>query len=215
MFCTLPRATRGLRPLLAAAGLCLASGAATAADFTVSGLFTQDDQISWLSLTVDTAGTVSVTSLGYAGGTDTQGNLQLAGGFDTMLFLYNSAGTLIAQSDDGVNAATDPTTGLAADAGFSINLAVGQYTLALTQYDNFALGDLAAGFSQAGAGNFTPQMSPTCTANSFCDWSGAGRTGQWVLDITGVSAVPEPGSLLLMLAGVAGLSVLRRRTSAA
>ena len=197
--------------LAAALALAGASLAANAASFTLSGNITRDDQITFLNLVLDTAGTVLVTSLGYAGGIDTLGQMQARGGFDSMLFLYNSSGTLVAQSDDGVGVPADPTTGLAADAAFSIALAAGSYTLALTQYDNFALGNLSAGFSQAGAGNFTPSMSPTCTATSFCDWSGASRNGHWVLAITGVSAVPEPSGLGLMLAGLAGAAWLRRR----
>ena len=209
------RATTCWSPLLAAASLCGMLGTAQAADFTVSGNFTQDDQITWFNLRMDTAGPVSVTSLGYAGGTDTRGHVQAGGGFDSLLFLYDAAGTLLAQSDDGINAATDPNTGLSSDAGFSSNLAAGSYKLALTQYDNFAMGDLAAGFERAGAGNFTPDLSPSCTAASFCDWTGAARTGHWVLAITGVSAVPEPASLLLMLGGVAALAGMRRRQTRA
>jgi len=205
------RTTTRCRQLLAAASMCAALGTANAANFTLSGDLTQDDQITWITLSLTTAGPVSVTSLGYGGGTDTLGHLRPGGGFDSMLFLYSATGTLLAQSDDAINAAIDPGTGLASDAGFATNLAVGTYKLALTQYDNFALGNLAAGFSQAGAGNFTPTLSPSCTASSFCDWSGAGRTGHWVLAITGVSAVPEPASLLLMLGGLAALGGLAGR----
>ncbi len=186
-------------------------GVAQAASFTLSGNFVQDDNIAWIPLQLDTADLVNVLSIGYAGGTDTLSQAWAAGGFDTMAFLYDANGVLIAQSDDGVNALIDPVTGLAADAGFSIQLQPGTYQLALTQYDNFALGDLADGFSQAGSGNFTPTLSPNCTANAFCDWSGAARSSQWVLTIDGVSAVPEPGSLLLMAVGVVGLLGLRRR----
>lgn len=211
----LTRLARGpLARWLGAVALCTSLGAAQAASFTLTGSFTQDDQVALFTLTLDSADTLNVRSLGYAGGTDTNGVQRLAGGFDTMAFLYNAGGTLIAQSDDGVGVATDPVTGLAADAAFSIALPAGQYTLALTQYDNFALGALSAGFSQAGTGNFTPGMSPTCTASSFCDWSGASRTGQWALAITGVSAVPEPGSFALMLGGAIGLLALRRRRAA-
>jgi hypothetical protein len=151
---------------------------------------------------------------------DTDGVTRAAGGFDTMAFLFNAAGVLVAQSDDGVGVTVDPVTGLGADSAFSLSLAAGQYTLALTQYDNVPLGNLSAGFDRAGSGNFTPSISPTCTACAFCDWSGAARSNQWVLTfsgstVSGVSPVPEPTSALLLLAGSAALLGLRRRPRAA
>lgn len=199
--------------LLMIGSLTAALGAAQAESFTLSGNFGQDDQVLLLSLRLDTAGTFSATSLGYAGGLDTNGVLHAAGGFDTMLFLYNAAGVLIAQSDDGVSVPTDPSTGLSADAAFSISLPAGQYTLALTQYDNFALGDFSSGFSAAGTGNFTPALSGTCSASAFCDWTGDARSSSWTLAMTGVSAVPEPSAMALLLAGGAGLLAWRRRSA--
>ncbi len=214
--------TLGIRPWLvraaASAVLLAAVQGALAAQVSLNGNFKADDNVQFFNLTLASAGSLSVTSLGYGGGTALNGRVVAAGGFDTLLFLYGSDGTLLGQSDDGMDALVDPSTGLAADAGFTTGLlAAGVYKLALTQYDNFALGNLADGFSQAGAGNFTPGMTG-CTAASFCDWSGAARSSAWALDISGdtlSSVVPEPGSLLLALsaAGIAGATV-RRRTKA-
>ncbi len=196
----------GAAPVLAL-GL---AGAAHADAYGLSGSITQDDQISFFTLTVPTASTVSVTSIGYAGGLAAGGGTVAAGGFDSMLFLYSSLGVLVAQSDDGIGVPTDPATGLAADAAFSLLLPAGSYTLALTQYDNFALGNLAAGFAEAGQGNFTPALSGGCNATQFCDWSGAARTGNWALNVN-ISAVPEPAGTALLLAGLAAVALLRRR----
>jgi hypothetical protein len=102
----------------------------------------------------------------------------------------------------------DSATGLGSDAAFSLALGGGTYTLALTQYDNFALGDLSAGFSRAGSGNFTPSLSGTCTATAFCDSVGAARTGHWAVNVT---AIPEPSTVALMLGGLAAMTGLRRR----
>jgi hypothetical protein len=126
------------------------------------------------------------------------------------LAFYNSAGTLLAAKARRAASAfrTEPTTGLASDAAFSILLGGGAYTLALTQYDNFALGDLSAGFSRAGSGNFTPTLTGTCNATAFCDSVGAARTAHWAIN---VSAVPEPSTVALMLAGLAAATGLHRR----
>ena len=194
--------------LLLVAGLALASQAAGAVTFTSSGNFARDDQVAFIPISLDGTNLLSVTSIGYAGGIDANGAAVPRGGFDTMLFLYNSAGTLLAQSDDGIGVPTDPTTGLASDAAFSILLGGGAYTLALTQYDNFALGDLSAGFSRAGSGNFTPSLTGTCSAIAFCDSVGAARTAHWAIN---VSAVPEPSTVALMLGGLATMTGLRRR----
>ena len=193
--------------LLLVTGLALGSHAAGAVTFTSSGNLTRDDQVVFVPITLDGIRLLNVTSIGYAGGIDASGAAVPRGGFDTMLFLYNSAGTLLAQSDDGIGVPTDPTTGLASDAAFSIGLGAGAYTLAVTQYDNFALGDLSAGFSRAGSGNFTPALTG-CSATAFCDTSGAARTAHYAIN---VSAVPEPSTVALMLAGLAAMTGLHRR----
>lgn len=205
-----------LRKMALACALAAAAGFAQADNYTLSGTFARDDNLGLWAITMPASGTFSVRSLGYAGGVDTDGVTQPAGGFDTMAFLFNAAGVLVAQSDDGVGVATDPVTGLASDAAFSLTLAAGTYTLALTQYDNVPVGALPAGFSRDGAGNFTPSISVGCAAPAFCDSSGAARSGAWVLTLSGptaVTPVPEPAAWALMLAGCAGLVAWRRRSA--
>jgi len=207
--------TNRLSRLLLGLGLALGTHAAQADAITEVGFFSRDDDVRLLGLSVTTPGLVSATSIGYAGGTTVGGTTIPRGGFDTALFLYSSAGVLLAQSDDGIGVPTDPTTGLASDAALSITLAAGGYILALTQFDNFALGMLSAGFSRSGDGNFTPSLSGVCPAPSFCDSSGDARTSNWAVNITGVDAtpgvqpIPEPASAALVLVGLAAM--LRRR----
>jgi len=198
--------------LLFATGLALTSHA-SAAPVTISGNFAQDDQVAFIPITLTAANVLSVTSIGYAGGVDVNGVIVPRGGFDTMLFLYSTVGTLLAQSDDGLGVPTDPITHLAADAAFSILLGAGSYTLALTEYDNFALGNLSAGFARAGNGNFTPGLSGTCSATAFCDWSGDARTSHWAINVSGASqmAVPEPTTLLLAASAIALLGLSRKK----
>jgi hypothetical protein len=192
---------------LTALALCICTVTAShAGPVALGGTFLQDDQVQFIPLTLS-GGKLSVISLGYAGGTRANGQLVGAGGFDTMLFLFNSAGALVAQSDDGVNAPVDPLTGLGSDAAFTLTPAAGLYTLALTQYDNFALGNLSDGFSEAGQGNFTPGLSGNCRATKFCDSLGFARTGNWALDII---EIPEPSALALVVAALGIMTALRR-----
>ena len=93
---------------------------------------------------------VDIRSYGYAGGTTSTGTVVPRGGFDTILTLFSASGVFIDDNDDGAGAAVDPTTGQAADARITANLAAGSYILALTQYDNFSIGNLADGFGETG-----------------------------------------------------------------
>ncbi|MBV9223639.1 MAG: DVUA0089 family protein, partial [Acidobacteriaceae bacterium] len=143
------------------------------------------------------------------------------GGFDTILTLFSASGGLLTENDDGTGVATDPTAGLARDARITANLAAGSYLLALTQYDNFARGNLADGFVEAGHPNFTAAPSfatgGACPGNLFRDISGTAgrcRNGNWTVDFTNVAsvtAVPEPSALLLAGLGLAFLLVSRCR----
>jgi hypothetical protein len=197
--------------IAAALGVLSWSGAG-AAPITTSGSFNSDDQVQFLTVVMHNAGLLSIESIGYAGGLSTTGATVARGGFDTMLFMYDALGSLIAQSDDGLNAQVDPITGLAADAGFSISLDAGTYRLAVTQYDNFALGDLSDGFSRLGEGNFTPTLSGICPADSFCDWSGDARSARWTLNVVGADGVlPEPSTLLLLALPLLALVHAKRR----
>jgi hypothetical protein len=191
----------------AALALCICTVTASqAGPIAMSGTFLQDDQVQLIPLALS-GGKLTVNSLGYAGGARANGQSVAAGGFDTMLFLFNSAGALVAQSDDGVNARIDPLTGLGSDAAFTLTPAAGLYTLALTQYDNFPLGNLLDGFSEAGQGNFTPGLSANCRATKFCDSLGFARTGNWALDII---EIPEPSAWALVVVALAIMTALRR-----
>lgn len=181
---------------------------ASAADLSFVGTLLTDDGKAVFNFNLASTSTVKIRSLGYAGGTNAAGNLIAAGGFDPVLSLYDSSGQAIDFNDDGIGAAFDPVSGTASDSSLSLSLAAGKYIVYLTQYDNFGPANLALPFNFEGQPNFR---------NGFVDFNGYQRTGNWALDINGVTtagAVPEPATWMLMLLGFAAVGVAARRRHA-
>ncbi|MBZ5677900.1 MAG: PEP-CTERM sorting domain-containing protein [Acidobacteriia bacterium] len=210
--------------------LLLTAVAASANSFSFTGTFSADDQLELFQFTAPSSN-VTLLTWGYAGGINANSQVIPAGGFDPVLSLFDATGgllstsLLIATNDDGAGAATDPSTGNAFDSFLNLTtLAAGKtYVLVLSQSDNLANGpDYGGGFSQQGNGNFTPGEFG-CAGVSFCDATPAQRNGNWAVDITGVGTVvdlstttivPEPGSMILLSAGIIFLALLRRRKKA-
>lgn len=191
---------------------------ALSADVSLSGWLAQDDSVQTFLLTLSAPGSVSVTSIGYAGGSRFNGSSVAAGGFDSVLYLFSSTGALLAQSDDGIGVPADPATGEALDAAFTTaSLAAGEYLVALAQADNYLLGfNLSDGFAQTGNGSFSAAFG--CSNGSFCDYQGNNRTSAWSINFSGqtlTSVLPEPGSMALLLGAFGALVALRRREGAA
>lgn len=217
---------KSLSRLLLALLLLAIPGAASASTISFTGSFTADDDVQLFTFDLLTAGTVTITTFGYAGGVNGAGSTISAGGFDPDIAVFQGTGpsaTLIGVNSDAgcgtVNA--DPTTGACWDSQLVLTLIpAGTYTLALTQYANLALGGLLSdGFSQAGQGNFTGPMF-LGSAGSFLDANLVQRTAAWAVDISGVNGavvngapapVPEPAGLVLMATGLTALFAFRRR----
>jgi hypothetical protein len=130
-----------------------------------------------------------------------------ASGFDSLLSLFNSAGTLIAQDDDsspadlGSAAASDSFLG-------TIVLSTGTYYIGVSTYQNFPTG--AALYPDQKFvrpdGNSTGGIVATSTGGDTY-WYGntsAGTGKAYTLNIS-LSAVPEPGMLALVISGMLGL----------
>jgi hypothetical protein len=208
----------------AALGAFLAAAPAQAANFSFRGNFTQDDNVQLFNFTVGAPSTVTLRTYSYAGGTQADGTVVARGGFDPILSLFNSAGSQINSNDDGGSLVpADSVTGRTYDTFLQSILGVGNYTVAVSQYDNRAGSNLSDAFSRAGQGNFTPALAGAiCTANKFCDVSsiaaGNARTGAWAFDVLNVDqastpAIPTP-ALLPGLIGL-GATAWRKRRNAA
>ena len=171
---------------------------------------TDRDDIALFTFTLDTDSSVTLRTYSYAGGQDAAGDIIPAGGFDPALAIFDEDAPqfLITMDDamhcDDLNA--DPVTGLCLDSELAdISLPAGTYLVSLTQSDHLPVGPtFADGFSPGTV--FGP--------GEFVDFTGAVRTGNWELDILGVSSaaeVPEPGTAALVAAVLVVLFRTRRR----
>jgi hypothetical protein len=196
--------------------LALAPGMAAAMPmaWTFSGTFTQDDEVQLFALNLPGPALVTLRTTSYAGGIDALGGTVPRGGFDPILAVFDSAGMLLAQNDNGgADVPADALTGATFDSFLLLVLAAGDYTLALGQFDNLALGPtLADGFERGGQGAFTTGFGCPDAQPSFNDVSGVagcGRTGAFAVDV--LAEIPEPASAALLLAPALALGLRRRR----
>ena len=199
--------------------LLAAISSVNAADFSFTGNLLNDDDVQLFNFTVGSTSTVTLRTLSYAGsdhpiytnGTNAAGAVIPRGGFDPILALFNSAGSLIAQNDDGLGAPIDPVTSAAFDTQLQTTLGAGSYTVSVMQFSNFAIGpNLSNGFDGS-------------NTSGFVDFTGNARTSAWAFDILNVSdagvvippvppvTAPDSGSALLLISlAFSGLIAARR-----
>ncbi len=199
----------------------LAAGNVSAApiNFSFTGAFGADDDVQLFNFTANGASIVTLRTYSYAGGVQADGNVVSAGGFDPILALFDSAGNLVDQNDDGTGVPVDPNTGEAFDTELILLLGAGDYMVAIMQYDNFATGPaFGNGFDQTGNPFFTALLGG-CSNEQFCDVSGAdpfnNRTNAWAFDILDVEnaapTVPVPAAVWLFGSGLMGLIGVARK----
>ncbi|MDP2998530.1 MAG: DVUA0089 family protein [Bryobacterales bacterium] len=176
--------------LLVLAGVVLLSIQGSAAVILVSdvGTFSSATDMRSYTFTLAAPSDVIMRTWGWAGGTNLNGVVIPAGGFDPILSLYRlDTNAQIAQNDDGGCANVGSSAGLCWDAFIHTYLAAGNYGVVLSVFNNFPTGN----FFPTGAG--TPSFS--------------GRTTNYAVDLSGV---PEPVTMALFGSGLLALGFVRR-----
>jgi hypothetical protein len=195
----------------------LAGAPGFAATVLFQGDFSADDQVVLFNITANTSEAITIQTESYAGGT-VNSTIIPAGGFAPTAFLFDNLGDVLVLTNGSCSqVGTDPTTGNCDDLNFQDTLGPGTFTLALAVFDNTPVGTSATdGFVDDGDPGFT--CSEAGTSGSFCDLTtalGTSRTGNFAISITGADSavnLPEPGSMLLLLAGGALTALLRRHS---
>jgi len=179
--------------------LCmLQSVSAMADDFSFTGNLGFDDDVQFFNFTVGVTSTVTMRTYSYAGGTNADGDVIPAGGFDPILALFDADGLLIDQNDDGDGVPTDPVSGSAWDTLLALELTPGNYTVAVSQYSNFAIGPtLADGFEGSGTSGFVDDGGYTRT--SFWAFDVLNVTGAEVVDPLATEPVPTLSQWMTLL----------------
>ena len=209
-----------LKTIAVLLALYAAASSASAANTSYTGQFIHDNDVQLINFTVGAQSMVGLHTWSYAGGVNAAGQTISRGGFDPIVALFNAAGVRVGEQDDALcdKVSADAVTRQCWDINFVVELAAGNYTASIQQYNNYPVSaNLADGFyyQDAQYQNFR---------NGFVDEMSVKRNGLWALDILNVnpavavpidapdpSQVPEPASLGLMSAALLGMTALRRR----
>jgi hypothetical protein len=190
--------------------LLAASAFADTASYT--GTLSSPEDTWETDATLSSAGTLTLQTWGFGGGTNAAGTVIPSGGFDPFVGVFGSSGDLIQGTSDVLSNNTSftgcPPAGLVTigrvpdncgDITMSLPLAAGTYTVLLSDagyipnaiFDSPSYGNLSEGFT-----DLTGSAFQTCADLNDCN----NDTANWALDVTTpgnltATATPEPGSL--------------------
>jgi hypothetical protein len=226
------RAALSLAELIALATLLPLAKADTV---SYTGTLASSSDVFETTLTLGTAGSVVLQTFGFGGGVNGAGTTIAAGGFDPLVGIFSGTGagaTVVTDAASNAYITSDlltnygsfmgcPPAGtvnlggaICGDITMSLSLAAGTYTIFLADaaylpnavFDNGTLGE---GFTDLTGGAFQ-----TCNTDAFGNTTCANDTGNWALDVTtgrAITTTPEPSSMFLLAAGLAGVVAARRR----
>jgi len=203
----------GVRVLAGFFLLVVATLRLSATTLSFSGTFSADDDVVLIPLTIASDNHVLFQTTSFA----------FSKGFEPVLTLFDASGDLFLQDAQGGTMpagcgvrSVDAVSGFCLDAVIDSFLIAGNYTLALSEFDNIPGGsNLSDGFPQTGSGNFTgPEFLGA--PGSFVLFDGEQRTGEWALTTnisTTVAPIPEPNPFGLTCIGLLAVFLVSRRKS--
>jgi hypothetical protein len=213
---------RGLLLTVLAFGLCASAGAVPCTEVgdagplpgvgvgdcsaiggldSISGAITATGDVDMYLIYINNPAAFSATTVGQPG---TLG--------DTQLFLFTSAGFGIATNDDDASTSGFRST-LPVGHPLYSSLSAGLYYLAISGYNT----DPANASGLIFPSTFPGVFGATGPGGGLpiAGYLGGSGVGTYDIALTGVGAVPEPGTLILLGSGIAGLALRRRRRAGA
>jgi len=174
----------------------LSTGTANAAVTThqFTGNFNTGNDVFTYAFTITEDTLATFETFGYAGGTLANGTTVADGGFDPTLTLFGSTLPTPVISDDGdsVESRESASSEFSWDDLIILTLAPGNYTIALTQFDN--------------NWDTTINSWTNLAVDSFIDSANNQRTSAYALQVTLEPApVPVPAAIWLFGSGLFGL----------